>query len=246
MCSAAGQANLGGCRVLPGIKPCVGRAGRKQWLSGASLERAAASFMPVCLCEQSPVRAWGNQEESGQLGIASVGSLSVWCHVGAWADLAGTGVLLPQAEWSMGTGHRAGPAEEDLQGGSFQLPTGTKPALKGSAAEDSCPRQAVASEQPGIMWERKQGQCRGAMTCPPISSGCQLHPMWCRAGVLTPTKQTGACGCYGSVQGDVARLKSCAVSQGKKSREQAGWRQQPLQDTSLLPCCRHCLSMTHA
>lgn len=88
----------------------------------------------------------------GQRGSASAGSLGVWCHAKAWAALAGTGAFLPQAEWSMGTGRRAG-AAGDLQEESFQLPTSTKPALKGSAAEGGCPSQPVASKQPGTMWE---------------------------------------------------------------------------------------------
>lgn len=66
-----------------------------------------------------------------------------------------------QAGRSVGTGPRAGTAGGDLQEASFQLPAGIKPALKGSTAEDSCPRRAVASKQPGTVWEGKQGHQRG-------------------------------------------------------------------------------------
>lgn len=57
------------------------------------------------------------------------------------------------------------PAGGDLQEGSFQLPAGTKPALKGIAAEGVCPSQSVAPKQPGSMWEGKQGHQRGERTC---------------------------------------------------------------------------------
>lgn len=69
-----------------------------------------------------------------------------------------------QAGRSVGTGPRAGTAGGDLQEASLaglQLPAGIKPALKGSTAEDSCPRRAVASKQPGTVWEGKQGHQRG-------------------------------------------------------------------------------------
>lgn len=77
---------------------------------------------------------WG-AEGRGRLGSASAGSVVVRCHVGSQAALAGPGAFLPQAEWSAGTGRRAGPAGGDLREASSQLPAGTKPALKGSAAK---------------------------------------------------------------------------------------------------------------
>lgn len=97
----------------------------------------------------------------GRLGSASAGSVGIRCRAGARAALAGTVVFPLQAERSVGTGCRAGPAGGDLREASFQLPAGIKPALKGSTAEDSCPRRALASKQPGTMWEEKQGHQRG-------------------------------------------------------------------------------------
>lgn len=77
----------------------------------------------------------GGTEGRGRLGSALARSVGVRCRTGAWAALARTGTFLLQAEWPVGTGPSAGAAGRDLQEARFQLPTGTRPALKRSAAD---------------------------------------------------------------------------------------------------------------
>lgn len=136
------------------------------------------------------------------------------------------------AEWSMGTSHRVGSAGGDLWEAAFQLPAGTKPALKGSTAEDGCPSQAVASKQPGTMWDGEHGHGRGERACPVpcISSGAGRGswPGQCSRELRLSAGARGV--------SEIECLHVCGVSQWGKDGEHAG-RKQPLQDTSLLPCC---------
>lgn len=159
----------------------AGLAGSSARLGGACFVRAAAGFVPALLREQSPVSAGGNRGE----GVAGLSFSRVSRRAEPQAALAGTGAFLPQAERSVETGCRAGPAEGDLREASFQLPAGTKPALKGSVAEDSCPSRAMASKQPGTMWEGKQGHQRGGRghgLSPVFHQGASCTPCGARRG----------------------------------------------------------------
>lgn len=132
----------------------AGLAESTMWLGGACLVRVA--LVPGLLSsEQTNLqKAHGDRERRGWPGSASAGSLGVQCHAEARAAPAGVRAFLPQEElgrvvhgdWAQGW-----PAGGDLQEGSFQLLTGTKPALKGSAAESVCPGQSVAPKQAGTV-----------------------------------------------------------------------------------------------
>lgn len=78
------------------------------------------------------------------------------------------------------------------------------------------------------------------MPCSPYFIRVPAAPCMVQGG--GPGPGNALMGWCGSVQGDVAWLNygvcMCVVSRGGKDGQQAGWRQQPLQDTALLPYCK--------
>lgn len=112
------------------------------WLGGACLVRVA--LVPCLPCwvnrpiSRKPMGTWrgGNGQDLLQLGHSVCRGT---CCPSWGGSIPATVGPVAHGDWAQGW-----PAGGDLQEGSFQLPAGTKPALKGSAAEGVC----LASQWP--------------------------------------------------------------------------------------------------